>query len=712
MEDKLSKGFGELNGEINVNESEQRGLRLCSKNDFEYEHLDRLLSSEPIDEKKLGIYPNYDELKKAGKKVKFCLSPQDAKIIVYVTNEAKKENVSSCKPEECKKEKLLRLTKYRKSFKHKEVLLAKSIFEVFSTYQEAIDDIEKNVLGNNSKDSINVELTCPDACFKKILVSYLACKSYQAVLLKNIMVKEFENINGNAELGLAMRIFFLLERFYFMGVVCSETQNQTNSRLANDMGLWLDMAFFGEDCVLLEKIKKNTRNYNPEIFWTLLYRYLLSGKTSLSRSLLYCHPNYSLNVRSDLNTKENSLHYSPYMYLSMLIKCVPTTDGEGEKEVELISKWREYIEEYISQDIIKMIESYEERIYFLETLEILRGSENVILGVTNSWRHALSGLYLYAYRGLQHSNINLIVDKVKHMAFNTTMDAIEISILSGDFITAVALLPKIGWWFSIHLIDIIYHSSMFNQNFSISKKVSSMLSIDNVILEIRSWYIFNYSELLLTSKELWHIGLEYIWQCKSLGKDYCSAFVKLLPISTYDSLEKVLMFCNKHSLITEAKHIKLIYRLHHKLSPIHHLMNKLNEHASVNNLISSLELLDTIISDTTENNTLQSIFDSMILECQNDIMKQRVTMLLTYALLLQQYKLGDYAGALKSMFCLFKIRYFPLWCFYMLNNGIADLLKNIPKALLSNEECIEIIYHKNMVSELLNSENVSNASNV
>lgn len=698
--------FGELLQEPEGYNSQDRQDGAQSSIDPGYELLDQLLSPVPLKEIYLGIYETLEDFRRENRMVKFCMNPLRGDVVIYITRSSQKQIQSpshkssdhSGEQAQLSREMLLYSTFYRKKLSQIEISLAISAYDIFSTFQDAIKNIEDKQRGAGNLD----EDTCasyPSAerNTSRILASLLACTSYRTALSKNIFVSS-KLAHGLGETGLACRVMFLLERIYFRRVLYAESKCNIDASLWRDLCVWIDLGRLSNDCDSVDQLKENLRNYNPEMFWPLVYGSLLTGKLSLARSILYCHPNY-FYVQNSSRDEAAPMHPSPYSFLSIIIKYAPIPESDCEEYVESTAKWREFLEEHVSQGLIAGIESYEERLYFLKAIEILRGTESVIMETASSWRDALLGLYLYTYRGADTLNFNTILDRVRHLAPNTILDAIEMAILSQDLRMAISLCSKAGWWFAPHVMDVIYNTAMFKQSFSFSKKIASKLSINDAITEMRDWYIFHYSELLLICPSLWHIALEYLSHCTQCGKSFCSSVIRVLFIDSHVSLKRVLAFCRRHNLENDAKEVLRIFRSWRRPLPMHKLLYKLQEPPTVENFLSCQELLKAIVPPNSNDDVIQSILDSAIPECHSQIMKSRLTMLCVHAMLVLQINREDYSRAIESIFRILDIRYFPIWSSYILRNDIMKLLSEAPD-LFTNASVLEILRHINTLPEL------------
>lgn len=286
-------------------------------------------------------------------------------------------------------------------------------------------------------------------------------------------------------------------------------------------------------------------------FWDAVVLFLLQGRTEQARNLLRLH--------SDMDS-------DPYVSIDELLRKMPLYGGAASQSVaDFEFRWRHWQTE-VKARIDEGDFAADSKLGSIAG--ILSGAESAFVGEGNpqelceTWYEWMVGKLLFTnptvkYYDLSHYAEEAI-SKFGGLSSMTALDSVILAAIEMDIPQVMNELCLIldNFWFSAHLMDLLYHADKLDQPSS-SGNNQFGIGIEGCNSEashpgeaLREFLLLDYSTCLMSHKSLWQIGVLYLDHCPVQGRHRLELLLERIPVPTQKKAEKVVSIASERGMIS------------------------------------------------------------------------------------------------------------------------------------------------------------------
>ncbi|PIA15094.1 Nucleoporin, Nup85-like protein [Coemansia reversa NRRL 1564] len=179
--------------------------------------------------------------------------------------------------------------------------------------------------------------------------------------------------------------------------------------------------------------------------------------------------------------------------------------------------------------------------------EILRGEVDVISEEGELWQDVLGAILLYSEPTAQADRLptlaQVVLEQFQTDEF-TQLDRALVALINHDLAEFLVYSNQIDNWLSAHTSDIMDH-------LGILEEWRSVFAVDP-----RAHFLHLLGEKYLSHQDLWHVGLDYFGQSKTLtGMSLVEESIVRMPLESDRKAQKMLDVCAKYGLSTAIDRI-------------------------------------------------------------------------------------------------------------------------------------------------------------
>jgi len=393
-------------------------------------------------------------------------------------------------------------------------------FKIFEQFQESLKQ-PRNSSPSEKEQKNDQNNRCE---LQKIINKY--AKMYSKLLRSLLESQEISN-EEKATFQNTLYIWRLCEILYF-------PENQI-SPVAMDLVEWRDM----QDTKFISTIEQSLNepiDVHEDIPWDVIKRATIRGNLPAVNSLLEmaadaCSPlnrDMVLDVNKLVEEKPDLPSKSSVAITSSYVRAWRSWDQLVQDRIlSLDPRWGEYSEEDGYSDVDEGL-----RGHLLEILEIVTGSHDTILRLSENWLEGLVAIILYAQPTVPRTDIRGILDRINdiNMENDPLMDIYH-SFLSFDIGLGLSLCEP--WWSTAHLEDLLKHTGLLKDTHEPDEPCMDEYSKAE------------YARYLVETYQDWPLAIEYLSHCPMRGREWIEELVQNAGFQSVQMAEEIYALCER-----------------------------------------------------------------------------------------------------------------------------------------------------------------------
>ncbi|XP_068148193.1 nuclear pore complex protein Nup75 [Drosophila tropicalis] len=331
----------------------------------------------------------------------------------------------------------------------------------------------------------------------------------------------------------AIMVFYAVECLWHLFEILYMEPQQHNQLVVQKLLQWARFHFPQTEDRATDLLLMADEASDCDDYWLILRTLLMFGEVDVTRAIL-CQ---SRKAREPV-----------YQAAELILKSMPVYQ-EGYALQKFLSQW-EFWHLDLERKLQANIFASEPELEWL--LQLVRGNNeqwNAGIKTSQDWYEFLPGYLLYTKPACKPFELRIVAtswlnrwSQLKPEWQMSNMSRMVMQLMEHDIKVFIYDSQKLNdtHWFSTHLIDLVYQSghlkSYFEQN-----------SLD--LPSLRHSMIYEYGSYLMTSKNLWQFGVDYLDCCHEEGKAAIELLLPRIPVKTERQAFKIIFLARQRGLL-------------------------------------------------------------------------------------------------------------------------------------------------------------------